>query len=113
MNTSTYAYPASRMKTRAHSEVSSGSNFGVTVMIAGLLLCAFCVVYLKDLNRRLFIENQGLVQVQRQYEVEWGKLLLEQSTWSTQSRIQSIASRKLGMVMPKAKDIVMVEANKS
>lgn len=81
----------------------------LAMAIIALLLTAFGVVYLKDLNRRLFIEYQSLQQNRQQYEVEWSKLLLEQSTWSTQSRIQSIAQNQLGMVMPTSKNIVMVE----
>lgn len=77
-------------------------NSRIIAMII-LFLCVFAtavgVVYMKDLNRRLFIEYQGLQQQEQQYNIDWGKLLLEQSTWSTQSRVQSIA-RQNGMVMP-------------
>lgn len=78
------------------------SNGRVMAMII-LFLCVFAsavgVVYMKDLNRRLFIQYQGLQQQQQAYNIEWGRLLLEQSTWSTQSRVQNIA-RHNGMVMP-------------
>ncbi len=81
------------------------------VAIFVLFMCVFAsavgVVYMKDLNRRLFIQYQGLQQEQQQYNVDWGKLLLEQSTWSTQARVQSIASQDLGMVMPASSVTVM------
>ena len=67
------------------------------------------VVYMKDLNRRLFIQYQGLEQAQQQYNVEWGKLLLEQSAWSTQARVQNIARHNLGMVMPSRHAITLVD----
>jgi cell division protein FtsL len=81
------------------------------IALAILFVCIFAsavgVVYVKDLNRRLFIQYQGLQQQKQQYDVVWGKLLLEQSTWSTQSRVQSIA-RKNGMVMPTRAGVLLV-----
>lgn len=84
-------------------------NMVITAMVACLLFSAFGVIYLKDLNRRLFIQYDAVQQQAHRSDTEWGKLLLEQSTWSTQSRIQSVASLKLGMLMPHSNDIVMVE----
>jgi cell division protein FtsL len=78
-------------------------------LTALILLSAFAVVYMKDLNRRLFIQYQGLQHVTSQLQVQWGKLLLEQSAWSTQARIQNVAMKKLNMVVPTRKDIVLVE----
>ncbi|OGT47271.1 MAG: cell division protein FtsL [Gammaproteobacteria bacterium RIFCSPHIGHO2_12_FULL_38_11] len=75
-----------------------------------LLASAFSVIYLKDLSRRLFINYQHLQHVQQRDEVEWSKLLLEEGAWSTQARIQNIANTQLNMVVPAAKQIVMIQA---
>lgn len=95
----------------AHTGVWKISRQGIAMAVLFLMLVitAFGVIYLKDLNRRLFIQYQNLQQVQQQYQVQYGRLLLEQSAWSTQSRIQRIAQNKLNMTMPVAKKIVMVE----
>lgn len=78
------------------------------ILIIAILASAFLVVYLKDANRREFIHYQQLQQVhEKQYEV-WGKLLLEQSTLSTQSRVQQIAHKRLGMSVPASKSVVMI-----
>lgn len=82
-------------------------------MITGLLtalviLSAFSVVYMKDLNRRLFIQYQNLQQVQAQAMSDFSKLLLEQSTWSTQSRVQRIAKDDLQMQLPTSDNTVLV-----
>ncbi len=78
-----------------------------------VFLCVFTsavgVVYMKDLNRRLFIQYQSLQEAQQQYDIDWGKLLLEQSTWSTQARVQSIARHDLGMVMPSRSNVTVVD----
>ncbi|WP_423063058.1 cell division protein FtsL [Candidiatus Paracoxiella cheracis] len=83
----------------------------VTFFVFGVLLSALGVIYMKDLNRRLFIQYQALQAEKAQSLIQWGKLLLEQSTWSTQLRIQQIAQKQLGMIVPSAKDIVLVESN--
>ena len=61
------------------------------------------------LNRRFFIQYQGLQQLQQQYDIDWGKLLLEQSAWSTQARVQSLATYNLNMVMPTRHNITLVD----
>jgi len=83
----------------------------LSLLIIILFVSAFSIVYMKDLNRRLFMQYQTLQQEKSQAVIEWGRLLLEQSTWSTQSRIQEIAQRQLGMVMPAAKDVTLVEVH--
>src|SRR3990167_7887570 len=81
----------------------------VGALIVLLIVSAFSVIYLKDLSRRLFIHYQNQQQVQQQDEVEWSKLLLEEGAWSTQARVQNIATTQLNMVMPTMKNIVMIE----
>ena len=86
---------------------------GYHVAVSLLFLCVFSfavgVVYMKDLNRRLFIQDQSLQQMQQQYNIDWGKLLLEQSAWSTQARVQDVATHDLSMVMPTRHSITMVD----
>lgn len=89
------------------------NQFAIGVLIVSLVFSAFSVVYLKDLSRRLFIHYQQLQQVQQRDEIETSKLLLEKGAWSTQSRIQQIASTQLGMEIPAMKNIVMIEMPKS
>ena len=82
---------------------------GMVALVVVLLLSAFSVVYMKDLNRRLFIQYQTLQQDKAEQLVQWGKLLLEQSTLSTQSRIQQIATKQLDMLSPNAHNIALVD----
>lgn len=94
-----------------HSDKVELSRQGlwVFILISFLFVSAFAVVYLKDLNRRLFIQYQSLQKDNEQSRMDWGKLLLEQSALSTQARVQTIAQSKLGMVYPKSSDSVMVD----
>jgi len=108
VNTATRVYDRSMTKRGNVSIRFSGHNLGMLVLVLGLLLSAFGVVYAKDLNRRLFIQYQDLQQAQQQYQVDWSKLLLEQGALSTQSRIQVLAQKQLHMVMPSARNIVLI-----
>mgnify|MGYP005997519095 CR=1 FL=1 len=62
-----------------------------------VVLSAFSIVYLKDVNRRLLIDYQHQSQQQQYYQTTRNQLLLEESTWARQSRVQHIAENELGM----------------
>lgn len=81
----------------------------VLVLVAAVLFSALGFVYVKDLNRRLFIGYQTQQQQFGTLQSKWSKLMLEESTWSSQARVQQIAEEKLGMYLPTAKDVVLVK----
>ncbi|MBA2689712.1 MAG: cell division protein FtsL [Burkholderiales bacterium] len=72
------------------------------VLLAVLIACALGLVSAQHKARKLFIELSREQNLEKQYNVEWGQLQLEQSTWATHSRIERIASRGLGMRVPEA-----------
>lgn len=112
MNTITRAVATQTIRTRTKETFRiTAQGVSIVVLVVAILLSAFGVVYMKDLNRRLFIQYQALQKEKTQTLVEWGKLLLEQSTWSAQTRVQHIAERQLDMHVPAAKDIAMVKGD--
>lgn len=78
------------------------------ILVIVLFCSAFGVVYFKDLNRRLFIQYQILQHEQADKLMRWGKLLLEQTTWSAQSYIQRIAEQQLSMKLPSVQEEVVL-----
>jgi cell division protein FtsL len=84
-------------------------NFGALLLALVVLISALSVVYLADLNRRLFMQVQTEQAAQNQMHLDWGKLLLEQTTWSTQARVQALAQERLGMVAPTPANTVLVK----
>jgi len=68
------------------------------VLILAVLTTAMFVVYNKHKNRLLFVELERLTTLRDSMNIEWGQLQLEQSTWATDSRIEKIATEKLGML---------------
>lgn len=79
-------------------------------MILALILigCALGVVTSQHKARKLFVELQKEKELTAQFDVEWGQLQLEQSTWATHARIEKIAARTLQMRVPDAKRMQVI-----
>ena len=112
MNTVTRVIVLRNVRTR-NQPISQITKQGVVVivLIIALLCSAFVMIYFKDLNRRLFIQYLALQREKAEGLMQLGKLLLEQTTQSTQPHIQKIAEQRLGMELPDAKEVVLVNAN--
>lgn len=91
---------------------SSGRQYKGLLKLT-LILCvitaAIMVNYVSHLNRNLFSDYQQQLQVRDQLDVEWGQLLLEQSTFAAHARIEQLAKKKLAMKVPDSDEIVMVQ----
>ena len=79
------------------------------MLIFLLLLSALGLIYVKDLNRRMFIDYQQAQTQGEQLQVYNNKLLLEESSWASQTRVQKIAEEQLSMQLPVPAEIVMVK----
>ena len=78
------------------------------ILFAILLASAFGTVAAQHKSRKLYIELQQQNDQAKAYDVEWGQLQLEQSTWAMHSRIEQIAVSALHMQVPEAARIQMV-----
>jgi len=81
----------------------------ILVLLFLVLLTAVTLIYLKDLNRRLFIDYQSKSLQTELLQTDNNRLLLEQSAWANQARVQLIAEQRLGMQIPATKDVVMIK----
>jgi cell division protein FtsL len=110
MNTAARALAQSNLE---HDSIFAGlfakRHVGIILLALAVFFSGFAVIYTNDYQRRLYIQTQSLNAQANQMQTEWGKLLLEQSTWSMQARIEQIAATKLDMVLPSAQSIVMVQ----
>jgi cell division protein FtsL len=82
----------------------------ILVMVFLLLSSALGVIYAKDLNRRLFITHHKLQVQSEQLQSDSNKLLLEQSAWAAQARVQKVAQQQLQMLIPHSIDVVVIKA---
>ncbi|MBV1920889.1 MAG: cell division protein FtsL [Pseudomonadales bacterium] len=89
--------------------VSSQRSWFLVATIALLVvLSAISVIYSTYSTRKLVAEFQQLQNMRNDMEVEWGQLLLEQSTWGSFNRVERLASKRLKMIVPEPNKIVMV-----
>jgi cell division protein FtsL len=72
-------------------------------MVSGL-----SVVYMSYENRFLFNELQQLKSQANNLDVQWGQLLIEQSTFGLEGRIEQKATEELHLHVPELERIVMV-----
>lgn len=81
------------------------------LLLLGVLVfvTALGVVYSKHQSRKLFVQLEMLHEVRDEWNVAWGQLQLEQSTWGTHGRIEKIARNKLDMRIPTPGEVVLVK----
>ncbi len=78
------------------------------VLTVAVLFSAIKVVVAQHMVRTLFLEIQTLEQARDDLNEEWGRLQLEQSTWATDARVESVARLELQMVSPKTRQFIVL-----
>lgn len=89
----------------------SGMPSGSLLMLVlfGLVLgSAVAVAWSAHWNRQLLNQLYGELSVRDKAQAEWGRLVLEQSTWTAHSRIELLASEQLRMRVPEPGEVRMV-----
>ncbi len=74
-----------------------------------LLISAFAIIYIKDVNRRLFINYQNSQYDSNVLKINHEKLLLENSAWNREARIQRLAEQDLNMKIPSTANVIVVK----
>jgi cell division protein FtsL len=69
---------------------------------------ALSVIYSSYKSRQSFSGLQLEIRQAMQLEEEWGRLLLEQSTWASHTRIERMAKEKLNMIVPDSTVLIVV-----
>ena len=91
--------------------LASASSALLHALLVSLLVSGLMVVKTTHENRFAFNQLQVLREEANQLDVEWGQLLLEQSTFGLGGRIEQKATRELQLQVPRISDIVMVNLN--
>jgi cell division protein FtsL len=81
---------------------------GLAALWVGVLGSAAGAVYCTFRARQLFVELEQLDAQRDSLNIQWGRLELEQSAWSTHALVESVAVKKLHMRMPAPRDIVIL-----
>ena len=72
------------------------------VLLVALVVCALSLVTSRHQSRKLFVDLEREQALTRNYDIEYGQLQIEQSTWAMPARIEKIAREQLRMQLPGA-----------
>lgn len=86
-----------------------GETWIIFALLFSMGISAFGIVYCRDMHRQLYSQLQVLMTESDKLHVEWSRLLLEESTWATHSRIQRKAQSELQMIQPKQPMLLKVK----
>jgi cell division protein FtsL len=83
--------------------------FVLPLLWLAVLASGAAAIYCKHVSRTLFVELETLTQERDRLQIEWGKLQLEQSAWSTHGFIERVASSRLDLTIPQPSGVHIVQ----
>jgi|SRR5690554_6903987 len=89
-------------------QLFNAPNLLLLVLLSAVTLSAIAVVGSSHASRTAFFQLQQERDVHNELEVQWGQLLIEQSTFGTEGRIERRAVEELAMKRPDWSGVVMV-----
>lgn len=78
------------------------------LLFVAVLVSAVGVSYTAHWNRQLLNGLYAELSVRDKAQAEWGRLILEQSTWTAHNRIETLATEQLHMRIPDAAQVRMI-----
>ena len=93
---------------RLYAKPLPTGSFLMLLLFVAVLVSAVGVSYTAHWNRQLLNGLYAELSVRDKAQAEWGRLILEQSTWTAQSRIESLATEQLQMRIPDAGQVRLV-----
>jgi cell division protein FtsL len=87
----------------------------ISAFLLFTLVCIFGVgiVYLEHQKRELFYDYQNLIKERDVIQVEWKKLQIQSSEWSSGLRLENIARSKANMKTLDADVINIIDVNEN
>lgn len=82
------------------------------VLLVLVIVSALAVITAQHQARKLFIDVESEQAAAKKLDDEWTQLQLEQGTWATHKRVESVASKQLGMRLPDPATTVVVTVAK-
>jgi cell division protein FtsL len=79
------------------------------VLLLALVVCALSLVTSRHQSRKLFVDLEREQTLTRSYDIEYGQLQIEQSTWAMPARVEKIAREQLHMQLPGASRVEVMD----
>lgn len=83
-------------------------SFLLLVLFIAVLGSAITVSYTAYWNRQLLNQLNAETTIRDKAQAEWGRLVLERSTWTSNSRVEALAAQQLHMRFPAPEEIRLV-----
>lgn len=80
----------------------------VVLLVMACLASAMASIAVSHQTREQYARLQQLERERDQLQTEWGRLLLEESTWSSPARIERLAVERLDMRLPDVTDVEVI-----
>ena len=74
--------------------------WSLALVLSVILVSAFAVIHTTHACRELYSRLQELESEQWSLQEDYGRLMLEQTTWSSHHRVEKVARTELGMRSP-------------
>lgn len=84
-------------------------NLFFASLVLAVFISALYVVMAQNKARVLFVEIQELESERNRLNEDWTRLLLEQSTWATDARVEEVARTQLDMKLPDNNSVVVIK----
>nr|WP_245635192.1 cell division protein FtsL [Marinobacterium profundum] len=97
--TDTKSVPAASLRLFSAAELTRPAMV-LLVLVVLLVGSAMAVIFSAYQYRILFNQHQNLIANWDELQVEWGQLVLEESAWAANNRIEQVASKRLAMLVP-------------
>jgi cell division protein FtsL len=81
---------------------------GVLGLAAAVVASGIWIVDAEHRSRQLFVAAEEQARELDRLQVDWGRLQIEQSTYATPSRIETLARRRLRLTEPDDEALVVV-----
>jgi cell division protein FtsL len=78
-------------------------------LIALTVTSALSIITVADDNRIAIGNLASLQQTRDDFHTTYSQLLLEENTWASAGRVETIAQQNLGMLQPDLKQVVMIQ----
>jgi cell division protein FtsL len=78
------------------------------ILWLAVLGSAVQVIYSRHEARAMFVHLEKINAERDSLEMEWGRLQLEQSFWSSHAFVERVANAKLQMNLPQTRDVRIV-----
>ena len=78
------------------------------MLVVAVLVTALTIVDVSHRCRQYYARLQALETEQWRMQEQWGRLLLEQSTWASHHRVETLARKQLEMHLPLPRELEVV-----